>query len=123
MPGYKIDGNDVIEVYEASVRAVSDARAGKGPAIIEACTYRWYGHGASDHRSYRTREEEAQWKERCPIIRYKKNLLKEKVVSQEQMDVLESEVEREVKEAIEFAESSAPPAPDGAMDYIFSEPA
>ena len=123
MPGYKIDGNDVIEVYETAVRAVSDARAGKGPSIIEACTYRWYGHGASDNRSYRTREEEAQWKEKCPIVRYKQKLLSEKLLSQEQMDSLESQVEEEVKEAIEFSESSALPAADGVMDYIFTESA
>ena len=61
MPGCTVDGNDVLEVYQKAKEAVSRARSGKGPSLIEAATYRWYGHGASDNRSYRTREEESDW--------------------------------------------------------------
>ncbi|MFA5818286.1 MAG: thiamine pyrophosphate-dependent dehydrogenase E1 component subunit alpha, partial [Bacteroidales bacterium] len=63
IPGVRLDGNDVLAVHVAAKEAIERARAGQGPTLIEAETYRWYGHGASDNRSYRTREEESAWKE------------------------------------------------------------
>ena len=67
--------------YETAIKAVDHARSGKGPSLIEAVTYRWYGHGASDNRSYRTRDEENEWKAKCPIIKYADYLAKEGIVS------------------------------------------
>src|SRR5512133_1546652 len=68
IPGVIVDGMDVLEVRKAVSEAVVRARSGKGPTIIEAKTYRWYGHSHSDPRAYRTREEEAEWKKRDPSL-------------------------------------------------------
>ena len=103
MPGVVVDGNDVLAVYEKAVEAVERARRGQGPSLIEAVTYRWYGHGASDNRSYRTREEEQQWKEKCPVLRFKSYLLEKEIMAQEQLDSLEDEVKKEKDEAVEYA--------------------
>ena len=120
IPGVRLDGNDVLAVYAAAQEAIKRARAGQGPTLIEADTYRWYGHGASDNRSYRTREEEAAWKEKCPIKRFAAGLLKEKIATQEQIGQLTKAAEQEVQEAIKFANESPLPDPATVSDYIFS---
>ena len=121
IPGCTVDGNDVLAVYAKACEAVERARAGQGPSLIEALTYRWYGHGASDNRSYRTREEEAAWKEKCPVRRYKSYLAEKKILTDEEMRRLEAEAEAEVQAAIRFAEESPLPAPESVTDYVFSE--
>jgi pyruvate dehydrogenase E1 component alpha subunit len=121
MPGYTVDGNDVLQVYETACKTVDHARSGKGPCIIEAKTYRWYGHGASDNRSYRTRDEESEWKAKCPIIKYADSLAKKGIVSKAQFDSMEKETQEEVKVAIKFSNESPLPSPDTVCNYIFSE--
>jgi TPP-dependent pyruvate/acetoin dehydrogenase alpha subunit len=121
MPGWRVDGNDVLAVYETALRAAEHIRQGKGPALIEADTYRWYGHGASDNRSYRTREEEALWRERCPIETFRKKLRAEGVMDDRELSRLEEAAKAELKEALQFAESSPSPDPLHVLDNIFSE--
>ena len=75
IPGVIVDGNDIIAVMEAVGKAAERARRGDGPTLIEAKTYRWLGHSRSDKRVYRTREEEAEWMEKCPIKRFEKYML------------------------------------------------
>lgn len=122
IPSVRLDGNDVLAVLKAAKEAIERARTGQGPTLIEAETYRWYGHGASDNRSYRTREEESDWKEKCPIKRYEAFLLNEKIVTQEQVGQLEKAAALEVQEAIRFANESPLPDPATVTDYIFSTP-
>ncbi len=121
MPGTWVDGNDVDAVYGAALEAVARARSGAGPSLIEAFTYRWYGHGASDNRSYRTKEEEAEWKAKCPIRRFEKRMLAESVLTQREIDDMDAEAQRELDAAIKFAEES--PFPDTAhvMQNIYAE--
>ena len=121
MPGCTVDGNDVLAVYEKAQEAVARARAGKGPSLIEAKTYRWYGHGASDNRSYRTREEEEEWKKKCPIDRYKRFLLAEKIADEKEIASFEDKAQNEVDEAVEFAHNAELPKPEDVMKYIFSD--
>jgi acetoin:2,6-dichlorophenolindophenol oxidoreductase subunit alpha len=121
MPGYTVDGNDVLQVYDIAHKAIEHARSGKGPSIIEAKTYRWYGHGASDNRSYRTRNEENEWKVKCPIIRYADYLAREGIVGPAQFDAMEKETQNEVQVAIKFSNESPLPDPDTVCNYIFSE--
>jgi len=122
IPGVRVDGNDVRAVHAAAKDAIGRARAGHGPTLIEADTYRWYGHGASDNRSYRTREEENGWKEKCPIKRFTAILLEEHVATAEQVEELTRAAEQEVQEAIQFANESPLPNPATVTDYIFSTP-
>ena len=121
MPGCKIDGNNVLDVLEAANQAIERARMGRGPSLIEAVTYRRYGHGASDNRSYRTREEEAAWEEKFPIKRYTAILLERGILTQTRIDELAKQADIEVQEAIRFATEAQLPDPDSVADYVFSE--
>ncbi|HIJ64837.1 MAG TPA: thiamine pyrophosphate-dependent dehydrogenase E1 component subunit alpha [Candidatus Hydrogenedentes bacterium] len=121
MPGHAVDGNDVLAVYEKAVEAVSRARGGHGPSLIEADTYRWYGHGASDNRSYRTREEENEWKKKCPIEKFKTRVLSAEIATEEEIGELEAAAEEEVQAAIRFADASPLPDPEGVMKHVFSK--
>ena len=96
---------DVLAVREATAEAVAAARAGDGPTLVECKTYRYVGHSRSDARGYRTREEEAAWKERDPIARLRAQLPEADAVR------IEAEVEEELDEAVEFARNSPDPDP------------
>ncbi len=110
MPGETADGNDITAVYEAVERGVKRARKGDGPSLIESVTYRWRGHSKSDANRYRTKEEIDEWKEKCPIKRFKEHLLDESILTQEDLDRMESEVYSSIDTAVEFAENG--PEPD-----------
>lgn len=106
MPGVRIDGNDVLAVYDAVTEAAARARSGGGPTLIESVTYRWEGHWLGDPEVYRSREEVEHWKSKCPIKRFETMLLAENKASMEELNELEKRAENEIKEAVEFAESS-----------------
>lgn len=120
LPGIIVNGMKVEEVYVATVEALSRARAGEGPTLIEAKTYRYYGHGASDHRPYRTREEEAAWRGKDPLDSYRETLAERELLTGEQMDEMMAAAEAEAQEAVEFALSSPNPDPAQVGDYLFA---
>ena len=101
--------------------AIEHARSGKGPTLLETLTYRYYGHGASDHRPYRTREEEQEWWLRCPVASYRAILLAEKAVTEDELAVMEQSVKKEVEQGLAFASSSPDPDPNDAMMYVYTE--
>ncbi len=100
------DGNDVLQVYDAMCEAIEYARAGNGPVLIDALTYRWFGHSASDAGAYRTREEVEEWKLKDPNKAYRDYLLKNKIAEENELDEITAKVKAEVKEAIKFAKAS-----------------
>jgi len=116
MPGVRIDGNDVLAVYEAIGQAVTRARAGQGPSLIECRTYRWREHvGPNDDTDlgYRSHEEVEQWKSRCPIKQFARRLEAERLVTPTQLAQWSADVARELDEAVAFAQQSLfPPAGD-----------
>ncbi len=111
IPGKTVNGNDVLAVYEAVSAAVARARAGEGPSLIDNVTYRWRGHSKSDRNLYRTQQEIAEWKERCPIRHFKRVLLEEEVMSKEELEAIDqtakATIEQSAEEALTFAEPSA----------------
>ena len=109
MPGERVDGNDLLAVYEATRRAVERARAGDGPSLIEAVTYRWRGHSKSDKQLYRSREEVEAWKKKDPIRRFRQYLAAQCLLSEAQADCLEAEARESIEEAVRFAEASPEP--------------
>jgi acetoin:2,6-dichlorophenolindophenol oxidoreductase subunit alpha len=115
-----VDGNDVLAVKDAACSAIERARAGDGPTLLELKTYRWGGHFEGDPRKYRTREEEADWKARCPVARYRRHLLEATGVAEGRLVSLEAEVAAEVTEAIAFALDSPLPAPETALLKVFA---
>lgn len=121
MPGVTIDGNDVEAVHTAVSEAVARARSGGGPTLVEAETYRWKGHSKSDKNLYRTKEEIAEWRERCPIVRFEgvireRGLLDDAAIEQIRATALD-DVKRAVREAM-----AAPDArPDDLLESVFAE--
>jgi pyruvate dehydrogenase E1 component alpha subunit len=120
IPGKVVDGNDVEAVYEAVKEAVDRARRGEGPSLIENKTYRWLGHSKSDANVYRTREEIEEWKQKCPIKRYRQKLINDGVASAEELDRIEKEVETAIKDAIEYAKNSPEPRVEDIMDGVYA---
>ncbi len=103
---YVKDGNNVLDVYDAMNEAMEHARAGKGPVLIEAVTYRWFGHSASDPGAYRTREEVEEWKKKDPNKAYREYLIKKKIAKASELDDITIKSKETIKEAVEFAKSS-----------------
>lgn len=122
MPAVKVDGNDVVKVYETVGKAVESARKGKGPTLVECKTYRFRGHFEGDPNlgeRYRTRKEVEQWKAKCPIKRHKERLLKEKLATKKEMDQIEKEVRQEIEDAMSYAERSPFPSGEEALEDVF----
>lgn len=121
IPNARVDGMNVIEVYQAAEEHLASVRAGKGPFFLEAITYRYRGHSMGDPERYREKEEIKKWQEEDPIGIYRQYLLKKKIASSEELDDLESKVEAETQDAIEFAESSPEPAPEELFTDIYAD--
>jgi 2-oxoisovalerate dehydrogenase E1 component len=121
LPGVEVDGNDVLAVYQAAGEAVAQARAGKGPTLLEAHTYRTRAHaeGMRD-TGYRTVEEVESWKRRDPIKLYKERLIAINAVTQAEIDALDAEVKQTVESAADFARKSPLPEPATVTDYLYS---
>lgn len=114
-------GMDVLAVRQAAGEALDFVRSGKGPYFLEIFTYRYRGHSMGDPERYRKQEEVKKWQEEDPIGIYRRYLVEHDIVNEEELDGLEKNVEREVQEAIEFAESSPEPAPDTLFENIYVE--
>jgi len=113
MPGVRVDGNDVITVFEAAQEAIKRARYGEGPTLIECRTYRWREHVGPyfDYDlGYRSKEELDEWIEKCPLKRYKEFLLNHHIMSELEMNQVAEQIDGEIEEAVLFAKNS--PFPD-----------
>ncbi|MGQ9628576.1 MAG: alpha-ketoacid dehydrogenase subunit alpha/beta [Anaerolineae bacterium] len=119
IPGVVVDGMDVLAVREAVSEAAKRARRGEGPTLIECKTYRWYGHSRSDPRVYRTREEEAAWHSRDPIVLLKDKLLEAEIATEEEIAEVERKAREAIEKATEFALSSPDPHPDELCKDVY----
>ncbi|MBS7645794.1 dehydrogenase E1 component subunit alpha/beta [Candidatus Bathyarchaeota archaeon] len=117
--GVTVDGNDVLAVYEAAGEAVERARNGEGPTLIECLTYRHGGHSRGDPATYRPKDEVEEWLKRDPIPRFKARLIEWGVLKPEEAEQMESEVEDEIRRAVEFAEASPWPRPEVALEDTY----
>ncbi len=124
IPGVGVDGNDVLAVYEAARVAIERARKGEGPTLIEARTYRTVGHHEGDPLvgTYRSQEELDLWKARCPIERFRRQLLASGRVSEADLAAVEASVDQEVEESIDFSRKAPHPDPARAHDHVWAEP-
>ena len=121
--GVVVDGNDILDVYDATRAAVDRARAGGGPTLVEAKTYRYLPHTSDDDdRRYRTVEEVETWRRKDPVPRLRRYLVEE-LLSEEQVEGMEAEVRAEVNEACRAAEAAALPAPETAFTRVYARPA
>jgi len=121
MPAVQVDGNDVIAVYQAAKKAVSLAREGGGPTLIEAITYRMRGHARFEASAYRDKAEVEAWEAADPIERLGKALVANGVVPEEVLAGIRQEAEMAVSEAITYAESCTDVGPEDFLTYILDE--
>ena len=119
MLGEIVDGNDVLDVYQAACRAVERARNGEGPTLIECKTYRHKGHSRVDSAKYRAKEEVQEWLAKDPIKRLREKMLRENTLSQEEVENMEKKASAEVEEAARFALGSPYPAPEEALEDVY----
>lgn len=115
-----IDGNDADEVYDTARTVIGGIREGRGPALVEAVTYRHGGHSRADPGKYRPAEEIAAWMDRDPIPMYHQRLLR-LGVPEGDLSQIEQDVARRVDEATEFAKAGARPDPSVMMTDVWSD--
>jgi 2-oxoisovalerate dehydrogenase E1 component len=122
MPGVQVDGNDVVAVTMAACEAVQRARSGAGPTLLECKTYRTRPHseGMGDY-TYRTLEEVAAWRERCPIKRFRTGLLEEGKATEGELNAIDAEIAAEIAAASQAAENAPWPAAAAATSYVYAE--
>lgn len=121
IPGRTVDGNDVEAVYEAMLQAAERARAGHGPTLLELETYRFAGHSRSDPGGYRSKEEVAEWKKKDPILRFEAKYLAEGLLTGEIITRCKAGIDRELSDAVKFAEASPNPLPEECLADVYSE--
>ncbi|MFQ5830059.1 MAG: thiamine pyrophosphate-dependent dehydrogenase E1 component subunit alpha [Candidatus Methylomirabilia bacterium] len=121
VPGMIADGMDFFSVYQVVGEAVQMVREGRGPVLVEAKTYRFSGHHLGDPgTTYRTREEVEHYRRRDPLSLLRSRVIAEGVVTTEEVGAIEREVARELQEAIRFGRESPLPAPQSALDDVYS---
>jgi pyruvate dehydrogenase E1 component alpha subunit len=134
VPGVRVDGFDVIAVYQAAVEAVARARRGEGPTLLVTESYRFEGHYAGEPEVYRERSEVAEWRTKDPIPRFRNYLVEPRAegplgvgplrgnekASQAELDAIDAEIKQEMADAVKFALESPAPDPATALDYIYA---
>lgn len=121
MEGVEVDGMDVLAVRDAAKEAIKRARAGEGPTIIEALTYRFRGHSLADPDELRPPEEKDTWMARDPIKRLAAYLVEQNLATQQELSDIEEKIQKQVDDSVEYAESSPEPSPEDLRRYIFAE--
>lgn len=124
IPSFQIDGNDVIKVSDLAQMAVSRARNGDGPTLIECITYRWKGHIGTVNdigEGQRSQAEYDYWISKCPIKWYEDYLKGIGVLNASLIKSMTDEIGKMVKEAFEFAMNSAKPLPSDLLDYVYAD--
>jgi pyruvate dehydrogenase E1 component alpha subunit len=120
IPGEVVDGQDVLAVRGVTHKAIERARKGEGPTLIEAKTYRYYGHSHSDPRMYRTKEEETEWRERDPIHRLKQDLISVGLLNEDEFTQMDEVVKEKINIAMQYAENSPPPDPSELETDVYA---
>jgi TPP-dependent pyruvate/acetoin dehydrogenase alpha subunit len=120
IPGVRVDGFDVLAVYEAAVQAVARARRGDGPTLLVTEAYRFEGHYAGEPEVYRDRAEVQEWRKKDPIPRFRNYLIEHSQATAAQLDAIDAEIKQEMVDAVRFAQESPQPDPATRMDYIYA---
>jgi pyruvate dehydrogenase E1 component alpha subunit len=121
MVGVEVDGMDVLAVRAVAQEAVARARAGEGPTLIEALTYRFRGHSLADPDELRSKEEKEFWFSRDPIKKLGNYLIEKKLATEAELKDIERKVQDVIDDAVKFAESSPEPDPSELYRFVFAE--
>ena len=119
IPGVVVDGQNVIEVYAVAEQAVRRAREGEGPTLIEAKTYRYYGHFECDAMKYRTDAELDSYLKRDPLKLFSEEIAPQADISPGDLQAIDAEVDRRLQAAIQFAKSSPMPKPQECLTDVY----
>ncbi|HEX8055956.1 MAG TPA: thiamine pyrophosphate-dependent dehydrogenase E1 component subunit alpha, partial [Novosphingobium sp.] len=121
MPGVTVDGNDPFAMYAAAHEAISRARDGEGPTLIEAMTFRFFGHVFGDDDAYMDPGEKAAWVEKDPVPAFRAKLIETGVASDEQLTALEADIAGQIEDAIEYALGSDFPPLEELTRDVYAE--
>jgi pyruvate dehydrogenase E1 component alpha subunit len=121
MPCGPVDGMNPVKVAEALDEAISRARSGKGPSLLEMKTYRYRGHSMSDAQKYRTKEEVEEYRKIDPITQVKDILLQNSYASEHEISVMDARVKEKVLECQKFAEESPFPEISVMYDAVYEQ--
>jgi pyruvate dehydrogenase E1 component alpha subunit len=122
IPGKKVDGMNIFDVYEATTEAIAACRNGDGPQFLEMVTYRYEGHSIGDRTRYRPAGELDKWRdEKDPIAFLQQALLNEHHVAEADLIAIGESVQQEVETAVHFADNSPLPAHDTLFNYIYPD--
>ncbi len=124
VPSETGDGNDVLDVYAKTSRAVASIRSGGGPVLLEFSTYRWREHCGPNFDNdigYRSEQEYLDWKQKDPVEVFEAKLCGDEVLSKEALSEMERSIVAEVNDAFAFAENSPFPSPDQLGKYLYKE--
>ena len=121
IPNERVEGMDVMTVYEAARKAIEHIRAGNGPYLLEIVTYRFMGHSMGDPERYREKQEIEKWKEDDPIGIFRAKLLSKKTATAKALDEIEERAMQDAIKAVEFAEASPEPAPEALWEDVYVE--
>ncbi|WP_020375810.1 thiamine pyrophosphate-dependent dehydrogenase E1 component subunit alpha [Sulfobacillus thermosulfidooxidans] len=121
IPGIYISGNDVIAISEAAEEAISRAREGRGPTLLEIETTRLYGHFQGDAEAYLHAGEKDSWRQLDPIKRFRDYLIEHQFLTEQEDERIQAEVSQLVEDAVKFARESPEPAPEEALRDVFME--
>lgn len=120
MPGERVDGNDPFAMYAAAHEAVARARAGEGPTLIEAMTYRFHGHVFGDQDAYMDKERKAQAVADDPVPRFRAKLIADGIADEAQLADIESGISADIDEAVEYALAGEYPGIDELKRDVFA---
>lgn len=120
IPAVTVDGNDVLAVYEAAAAAAARARAGEGPTFLECKTWRHRGHFEGENPTYFDQEERERWLEKDPIKTFGRRLVEMQRATQAELDEIDAANQAKIDEAVEFAEASPFPAPEDALNDLYT---
>ncbi len=120
IPAEIVDGNDVLAIHQAGRRAVEHARAGRGPYLIECKTFRMTGHSAHDGGDYVPKHLWEEWGAKDPIARMEKLMLDKRWVAAADLDRMNAGINKEIEEAIDWAEKSPYPDPADLLDGVYA---
>jgi TPP-dependent pyruvate/acetoin dehydrogenase alpha subunit len=115
-----VDGNDVLAVYAATYEARDRARRGEGSALIECKTMRMKGHAEHDDARYVPKPLFDKWKKKDPILRFEKYLDGKRLLTAKEKAAIEARIDKEIREDVEFAESSPLPPPEAAAREVWA---
>ncbi|WP_448596915.1 pyruvate dehydrogenase (acetyl-transferring) E1 component subunit alpha [Thermoleptolyngbya sp.] len=121
MVGVEVDGMDVLAVRAVAQEAIARARAGEGPTLIEALTYRFRGHSLADPDELRSKAEKEFWFARDPIKRLAAHLIEQNLATADELKAIDRKVQAVVEDAVQFAMESPEPDPADLYKYVFAE--